>query len=155
VRSRSEAGAFLLRPRAPRFALRGADQIDVVCDDETSGGTATTLLATDLLFDESSFTVVLGDGPSLKVPLWCFPRLAARTPEGRCAFRISASGARLCIGMPSTKTSVSRVTLRTTGRESGANLSWHLTRHVPDTRGARPISTVPFSTLLLESRRWL
>lgn len=63
--------------------------------DETSKGIVVTPLATDLLFDDTSFTVVLCDGRRLKIPLWCFPRLAAATREQRDAFRISASGAGL------------------------------------------------------------
>ncbi|WP_236721001.1 DUF2442 domain-containing protein [Paraburkholderia phytofirmans] len=63
--------------------------------DETAEGIVMTRLATDLLFDDTSFTVVLGDGRRLKIPLRCFPRLAAATPEQRDAFRISASGAGL------------------------------------------------------------
>ncbi|MEW9585835.1 DUF2442 domain-containing protein [Paraburkholderia sp. DGU8] len=70
---------------------------ELYCDttDETAEGIVMTPFATDLLFDEISFTVVLGDGRRLKIPLRCFPRLAAATPGQRDGFRISASGAGL------------------------------------------------------------
>ncbi|MFL9964647.1 DUF2442 domain-containing protein [Paraburkholderia sediminicola] len=43
-------------------------------------------------FDESSFTVYLDDGGSLRVPLDWFPKLKVATPERRRAVRISVSG---------------------------------------------------------------
>jgi hypothetical protein len=49
--------------------------------DETAEGIVMTPLATDLLFDDTSFTVVLGDGRRLKIPLRCFPRLVSEFLE--------------------------------------------------------------------------
>lgn len=51
--------------------------------------------ATDVSFDETSFTVHLDNGSALRVPLDWFPTPRAATPGQRRDVRISASGAGL------------------------------------------------------------
>lgn len=51
-----------------------------------------TVVATKVLFDDKSFTVVLQDGRELRVPLNWFPRLAKATAGQRNNVRISSGG---------------------------------------------------------------
>jgi putative SOS response-associated peptidase YedK len=93
------AEAFPLPPRTPRAKPAEGDRQSLLDCDSTRQrqfrGYAMTPVATDVQFDDTSFTVVLSDGRSLRVPLSGFPRLAAARPEQRSRVRISVSGAGL------------------------------------------------------------